>query len=392
MSLTSDDKKKTRKHNGYGHTYQLPNESWKTVIEKNGRRFSSTHPNRGESRRLAKAKVESAISRNPGFHSPGQKITVRNYMDAWLSRRLKTQAITETTHRRYNVLIRDYINPSIGNQDLSSVTKGDVVRLLNSMADRQQSPRSRQQTRAILHKAFQDALDEELIPLNVISSVPKINVETPEINPLTRDEVRLLLHRYQGDFMSARLHIALLLGLRQGEALGLRWEDIDLALGVVRVRNQIQRVNGRKTFVPLKTKASLRDLLLTSHTIDALEKHRVIVEKMRVLAGKSWIENDLVFPNSTGGPLDSKLDYKRWQKALKESGIPAHRLHDARHTAATLMLENGDDIEVIKRNMGHSNINMTSRTYLHRATAPLEKSRMNMQTFLDNPMALRVVA
>jgi Phage integrase, N-terminal SAM-like domain len=199
MSLASNDKKKTRKHNGHGNTYQLPNDSWKTVIEKNGRRYSSTHPKRGESRRLAIAKVQAAISRNPGFHNAGQKITVKNYMDAWLSRRLKTQAITETTHRRYNVLIRDYINPSIGNQDLSLVTKGDVVRLLNSMADRQQSPRSRQQTRAILHKAFQDALDEEFIPLNVISSVPKINVETPEIKPLTRDEVRLLLHRYQGD-------------------------------------------------------------------------------------------------------------------------------------------------------------------------------------------------
>jgi integrase len=182
--------------------------------------------------------------------------------------------------------------------------------------------------------------------------------------------------------MSARLHIALLCGLRQGEALGLRWQDIDLVNGVLEVRNQIQMIDGKLQLTGLKTERSRRSLVMTSGTLESLKLHRELVEEIRTSSGIQWQENDLVFPSINGSPKQSTLDFNDWKRALRLCGIARRRLHDARHTAATLMYGQGVGIEVISRALGHSSSAITSKLYVHSAIQPLRLAAEKMENLM----------
>jgi integrase len=174
--------------------------------------------------------------------------------------------------------------------------------------------------------------------------------------------------------MSARLHIALICGLRQGESLGLRWQDIDFDKGFLNLKMQIQMIDRKPVFTSLKTARSVRTIALTNETLQALITHREIVQRMREQSGEAWEEWDLVFPRVIGSPRSSTVDSDDWHRCLSLCGIPRRRLHDARHTAATLMYSQGVGIETISRALGHSSSAITSRLYVHSADEPLRKA------------------
>jgi hypothetical protein len=182
--------------------------------------------------------------------------------------------------------------------------------------------------------------------------------------------------------MSARLHIALVCGLRQGESLGLRWQDIDFDKGLLQLKTQIQMVENRATFTSLKTARSMRTIVLTDETTQALLNHKEIIQKMKEQAGGTWEEWDLVFPRIIGSPRSATVDSDEWHRCLSLCGIPRRRLHDARHTAATLMYSQGVGIETISRALGHSSSAITSRLYVHSAEAPLRDAAEKMSLLL----------
>jgi integrase len=153
--------------------------------------------------------------------------------------------------------------------------------------------------------------------------------------------------------------------LRQGEALGLRWQDIDFESGTLTVSTQIQIINGKATFTRLKTNRSYRTLVLTDETLESLRIHKNLIGRWQTSYGDNWVDLSLVFPGNDGAARSSHIDYNEWQKALKLCGIEPHRLHDARHTAATLMYSQGIGIETISRVLGHSSSAITSRIYVH---------------------------
>jgi hypothetical protein len=271
----------------------------------------------------------------------------------------------------------------LGKYSLQELNPSLVNWLLQEMSKEGLGARSLQQTRSFLSVAMKSAEDKGLIRNNPIAKVRNPKYRPSEINPLSLEEVRRLLKTYEGTYMGARLHIALVCGLRQGEVLGLRWEDVDLAKGLLHIRVQIQSIAGSKSFATLKTQRSRRTIVLTQETIRALHKQSEIVIGMRSAAGEGWREWDLVFPSSAGNPLVVKTDYKQWQKALQLCGIAPKRLHDARHTAATLMYSSGVGIETISRSLGHSTSAITSRLYVHSAEEPLRQAANSLQSVLE---------
>jgi integrase len=182
--------------------------------------------------------------------------------------------------------------------------------------------------------------------------------------------------------MCARLHIALLTGLRQGEALGLRWQDIDFDSATLEVRNQVQKIDGHLELTGLKTDRSRRVIALTGGSLESLKQHRQIIESMKKVSGDSWQENDLVFPHIDGTFHPAILDYNAWKRCLRLCGIKQRRLHDARHTAATLMYAQGVGIEVISRALGHSSSAITSKLYVHSSLKPLEEAARSLDKVL----------
>jgi integrase len=238
------------------------------------------------------------------------------------------------------------------------------------MREAGQSPRSQQQARALLSVGLGEAENKGYIALNPVKKVRVPMNRGREIEPLGIEDVKRLLETYKGTYMSSRLHIALLAGLRQGEALGLRWQDIDFDSATLEVRNQVQKIDGRLQLTGLKTDRSRRVIALTEGSLESLKQHRQIVESLKRVCGDSWQENDLVFPHTDGTFHPAILDYNAWKRCLRLCGIKQRRLHDARHTAATLMYSQGVGIEVISRALGHSSSAITSKLYVHGAMEP----------------------
>ena len=371
--------KRSRKSNGAGYTYKVGN-SWKTVIEVKGRQITATNKSKQESRRLAKEKAQRATKQNIGVSFAHNRITVGDYLIPWLENEHKNR-IAHSTYRRYSGIAKNYIVPAIGSLPLSSVTKRELGQFLTSLSNNGINARTRNQALALISVTFDGAVESGILDTNPADSLSKAVEVSKPIKPLSQDEVTILLNSTVGTFMHARLHIAFS-GLRQGEALGLRWRNIDLHKGVLHVEEQVQRVARGTTWVKLKSASSHRPIHLSPSSIEALRRHKVILATMKLRTGISWTDNDLVFPNSKGGILDSKVDYARWKRLLESCGIPTRRLHDARHTVGTLLFEHGEGIETIRRVMGHSSINLTSRTYVHSAEAPLKSAASTMDKFL----------
>ena len=371
----------SRRSNGQGHTYKV-SKSYRTVIHYNGHVVTAMAPTTQESRKRAKEKLEklpkSATSKSA---LPQSKIALSKYLLSWLDDAHKHQ-IAHSTWKRYRALAVHHIIPVIGQIPLRKIVPSDIQDVLTTMREGGQSPRSQQQARALLSVALGEAENNEYIPSNPVKKVRIPVNRNREIEPLTIDEVRRLLETYMDTPSSARLHIALLCGLRQGEALGLRWQDIDLENGVLEVRNQIQMIDGKLQLTGLKTERSRRSLVLTSGTLEALKKHREIIDQMKFLYGIDWQENDLVFPAANGSPKQATIDFNDWKRALRLCGIKPRKLHDARHTAATLMYGQGIGIEVISRALGHSSSAITSKLYVHSAIQPLRLAAEKMNKLI----------
>jgi integrase len=368
-----------RKANGQGHTYKVGS-SYRTVIRQRGTVVTAMAKTAQQSKSLAKAKLlklpqeQIFLSRNP-------KLTVEEFLLDWLDKTHQHQ-IAYSTYRRYRSLAIHHINPILGHQELRKLNTQMITNLLIHMRSRGQSVRSQQQARALLAVALDGAEDNDLISVNPVRKVRNPQGVGKVLTPLKIEEVLRLLNTYRGTFLAARLHIALICGLRQGEALGLRWQDIDFESGTLTVTTQIQMINGEATFTRLKSNRSYRTLVLTEETLESLRFHKNLISKWEATRSEGWSKLNLVFPGISGRPRSAHIDYNEWQKALKLCGIEPHRLHDARHTAATLMYSQGVGVETISRILGHSSSLITSKIYVHSATAPIQDAAVSLNKIL----------
>ena len=373
----------TRRSNGQGHTYKVGT-SFRTVIHSNGTVVTAMAKNAQDSRKLAKEKLVLKVSETDTERAKNlSNLLLEKYLMSWLEDEHKHN-IAHSTYKRYRSLALNHINPALGSYRITELSPRLINQLLVDMRKNGQSVRSIQQARALLSISLGEAENLSYITSNPVRKVKNPINSQKTISPLTLDEVKRLLKTYEETYLCARLHIALICGLRQGEAIGLRWQDIDLANGKLDVRKQIQIIEGRQEFTGLKTERSKRTVMLTETTLKALVEHKKLVERMRQGCLANWQDLDLVFPRENGSPRSPQTDYDEWQKALKLCGIAPKRLHDARHTAATLMYSQSVGIETISRALGHSSSAITSRLYVHSVEEPLRKAATALNGILNN--------
>jgi integrase len=370
-----------RKANGQGHTYKVGS-SYRTVIRQGGTVVTAMAKTAQQSKSLAKAKL-SKLPQDQSSLPGNPKLKVEEFLLHWLDETHQHQ-IAYSTYRRYRSLAVHHINPFLGHHELRKLDSQVITNLLINMRSGGQSVRSQQQARALLAVALDEAENTNLISVNPVRKVRNPQGAGKVLTPLKIEEVRRLLKTYQGTFLSARLHISLICGLRQGEALGLRWQDIDFESGTLTVSSQIQMINGKATFIRLKTNRSYRTLVLTEETLESLRIHKNLIGKWQTSCNDKWVNLNLVFPGDSGAARSSHIDYNEWQKALKLCGIEPHRLHDARHTAATLMYSQGIGIETISRVLGHSSSAITSRIYVHTSIDQLKDAAEKVNFALNN--------
>jgi len=383
-------RKKTRA-NGEGTIYQRKDGRWEAagyVLAADGTRKRVRVY--GTTRKDAADKLAEKITdSNRGLPLATADSTVGVYLAYWLTS-VAIHRLRENTHTRYAACIRLHLTPGLGAKRLARLTAKDIRTFLDRLrttcqccaqgldaarhhccaigecCGKRLSPLTVTYVHSVLKSALEHAVREDELPRNVARNVKTTAPRPRRFTPLTATEARQLLQASKTDRLHALYELALRTGLRKGELLGLRWEDLDLDAGTASIRRSLQRTRTRGlTALPTKTRASERRIALPTECIHSLKSHRERQEAERKVAGVGWTDSGLVFVVPTGGPIDPANMTRRFGRLLERAGLRRIRFHDLRHSTATLLLEQSVDLVVIKELLGHAHIGVTAGVYAH---------------------------
>jgi integrase len=236
----------------------------------------------------------------------------------------------------------------------------------------------------VLRKALNDATRQLLVPRNVASLVTPPSAGHDEIKPLTHEEARKLLAALKGHRHEALYHVALTLGLRQGEILGLTWDAVDLETGTLQVRHSLQRYGREYHLDAPKTPMSRRTIAMPPALVAMLKTHKAVQGEAKLRLGKAW-GNDwgLMFTTAEGKPLSGPSLTHAFKKAVEEAGLPTQRFHDLRHAAASYMLLQGVPMKVAQVVLGHATIGTTMDIYSHVAPESVSDATARVSMLLS---------
>ena len=301
-----------------------------------------------------------------GLPLPDEKVTLGEYLDYWLDSLRKLGSIRRNTWDSYEGYVRVHIKPMLGKTPLAKLRPTHVQQFMTERLSAGVSPHSVRYCRVVLRAALGQAIKLGLVVRNAaaLTSPPKI-ATSHVAKPLTADEARRLVEGLETDRLKA-LHVLMLyLGLRQGEALGLRWSDLDLDAGICHIRTELVRHDGQYQLEDLKTDKSRRDLPLNTHLVKLLRDHHTAQNKEQLKASKWHNEWALVFTTPDGRPLHQSVVTHQFQEALERLGIEKRRHYDLRHTTASLLIDQGAELRDVMEQLGHSQISLTANTYGH---------------------------
>ncbi len=295
----------------------------------------------------------------------GQTLTVGAWLEHWLEH-IASRRVRPRTLESYRSILRMHLVPGIGHHRLDRLQPEHLERLYGLLGE-QLSSSTVLRVHRVLSRALKVAQQRGRVGRNVAVLVDAPQLRRPETAlPLSADEARRVMTAAATERNAARWTVALALGLRQSEALGLRWADIDLTRGTLSVRRGLHRVAGKGlVYEEPKSERSRRTLVLPRQLVEALRQQRDAQATERELAGSLWEDHDLVFARPTGRPVDRHTDYDAWKALLRKADVRDVRLHDGRHTAATLLLTAGVHPRVVMDLLGHSQMRTTTDTYQH---------------------------
>jgi len=226
------------------------------------------------------------------------------------------------------------------------------------------SARTVQYLHGLIRNSLNQAEGWGLVARNVAKLVSAPKQTKKAVQPLQPDEARKLLDIVEGDRLEALYSVALSIGLRRGEALGLFWTDFDDREGTLSVKRALQRVGGKLKFTEPK-RDSKRTIPLPGFAVKTMLSHRDRQQQEKVFVGDDWREHGLIFPSNIGTPLEPRNLLRHLHAKLKALKITRHRFHDLRHTAASLLLAQGVTLHEVKEILGHSQISLTANLYGH---------------------------
>jgi integrase len=355
-----------RRANGEGGVTRRKDGSWMaryTVQTPSGRKRKVIY---AEGYEEARKKLAEAIAdRDRGLVHDSGGLTVGEYLGRWLEDSVRG-SVRPYTHQTYESLVRLHMNPALGATKLKDLAPAQVQSLYRRKLDEGLAPKTVKYLHTTLHRALKQAVRWGLVPRNAAAAVDPPRASPPEIKPLSPAEARQLLAAAGGDRLEALYLLAVSTGMRQGEILGLGWEDADLDEGVVRVRRTLTLARGGPRLAEPKTRGSRRQVRLTAGAVEALGRHRERQGAERAAAGDSWNDRGLVFTTTIGTPIRrAKLHRESWKPLLRRAGVRDVRFHDLRHTCATLLLTKGVHPKIVSEMLGHSSIAITLDIYSH---------------------------
>ena len=339
----------------------------------------------GKTQAEVKEKLKKAIEETKGLDiAKAESYTVGQWMDVWYEYYAKIK-VRVSSHKTYEGYIKNHIKPSIGNVPLTKLTTldlqmmyqklltgGRVDRLESQNQPKGLSAKTVRNLNQIISSAMKLAMEQKLIAHNPADGCALPRVEHREMKTLPAEQLAAFLNEAKKTGTYEMYYLDLATGMRRGELLGLKWEDIDFDHGVIHIRRQVARLNGTVQEAPLKTKNSYRNISIGADAVELLKQKKIADN------GKSVY----VFPSPTGGPLAPDSVLHMLHRVLERAGLPKIRFHDLRHTFATLALQNGVDIKTVSGMLGHFSAGFTLDTYAHVTTAAQKEAANTMDGVL----------
>ena len=342
----------------------------------------------GRTQAEARAKLKQAIEEAKIVdQTKAKKYTVGEWMDVWFENYAKVK-VRPSSHQTYRGYIDNHIKPNIGKIPLSKLTSlelqkfykkllssGRVERIESEKQSKGLSPKTVRNLHQIIASAMKLAREQKLIAVDPTDGCALPKVEHREMKTLPVEQLASFLREAKESGVFELYYVELATGLRRGELLGLKWEDLDLERGDLRVKRQIARINGEVVEAPLKTKNAYRTLPLARDTIDVLDQQK------KKVGASPW-----VFPGPTGDPMSPDSVLHMLHRVLKRAGLPRVRFHDLRHTFATLALQNGVDVKTVSGMLGHYSAGFTLDTYTHVTTSAQRQAAEAMEHVLSGSL------
>lgn len=364
---------------GWFHTYV-------TVGQKPDGKLDRRHI-RGKTKAAVKEKLDALNRQLDQGHVPqlGASPTLGQWMEHWLTV-IAARKVRPSTLEGYTSKVHYRIVPGLGKHRLDKL-RPEHVEAFYAALEAEVSPATALQVHRILSRALKVAVQRGKLSRNPCALVDAPSAERVEVEPIDPGDARKVLAAAAERRNAARWWVALAIGLRQGEALGLRWVDVNLDADppTLAVRQALQRrvwkhgcdgcgkparscpqrTGGGLAFDVPKSRKSRRVIPLPEPLAKVLREHRAAQVQERLIAGKEWEDHGLVFAQWNGRPINPRSDWGEWKELLSTAGAPNHRLHDARHYAATFMFEQGLEGREVMELLGHSQISLTLGTYTH---------------------------
>jgi integrase len=353
-------------------------DSWSVMIElgrdpvtKKRRRLWMTVT--GTKKDAQRACTAALAQRDHGIDILPAKLTVGEYLQRWL-RDYAANNVAPSTFARYLGIVKHHWTPTIGAIRLldlrpAHIQAAQAAALASGRADGAQGGLSRRTVlhhHRLLHEALKHAVELQLMASNPADAVRPPRPERHEVRALDGNEVTTLLEAARATPLFAFLTMAVTTGARLGELLALRWEDLNLDARTMHITRTVGRIPGRGlTFGPPKTHRSRRTIALSSSAVAALGYHRHAQVEQHLKLGPAYGDQGLVFASPTGHVWDCSNLRRGFERLLQEVGIKRIRIHDLRHTAATLMLLEGQPAKVVAEMLGHATVALTLDTYSH---------------------------
>jgi integrase len=314
------------------------------------------------------AMAELQTSKANGSYIEASKQTLSAYLTEWLAG-IRGQ-VRGGTFASYQLNSRR-LEPILGRIALQQLTRNEVKAAYLKLAESGGSNGSKLSSKTVhnchltLRKALGDAVEDRLLPFNPADAAHKLQGDRPEMLTWSAEELRTFLTGCETSDNHPLWRLASHTGMRRGEVLGLRWRDVDLEASRLSVRQQLVRNGAKVGFGPPKTAKGRRSLALDAGTVEILKAHRDSQHKGRWKLGAAYGDLDLVFARNDGSPLDPDVVTAQFDRQLVKLGIRRIRLHDLRHTHATLGLAAGIHPKVMQERLGHSSIAVTLDLYSH---------------------------
>ena len=338
----------------------------------------------GKTQAEVKEKLKAAIGKSGVQPIRAEHYTVGQWLDTWMENYAKLQ-VRASSYKTYQGFISNHIKPALGDMPLEKLAAMDLQRLYKHLLEsgRVECTEARNKPKGLSVKTVRNINQMISSALNcaveqrLIASNPTKGCVLPK---LERREMKILLPENLGTFFEeARrsgvfelYYIDLATGLRRGELLGLKWNDIDLDKGIIHVRRQVLRQNGKVIEAPLKTKNSYRNIAIGADAI-------------KVLKGMEQ-KDEYIFPSPYGGPMSPDSVLHMLQRVLKRAGLERIRFHDLRHTFSVLALQNGVDVKTLSTMLGHYSAGFTLDTYAHVTTSMQKQAANAVGSFLSGTL------